>query len=134
MCKPSAFSRKLGDAVNSIWGSGSLSRNLAVTLSAISGQGQTSAGTNTLVKVDSHGVGGYDPVAIVMEGERVRRKFPQTVAAEAFIERRTNDENNWTIGYCSDDACAFGMLDLFLFYVDMCIHVKKTSTKCHQFV
>jgi hypothetical protein len=64
--------------VNSIWGSGSLLRNLAVTLSTISGQGQTSAETKTLVTVDSQGVGahGYDPVAFVMEGEPVRRKFP----------------------------------------------------------
>jgi hypothetical protein len=122
--------------VNSILGSGSLSRNLAVTLSAISGQGQTSAGTKTLVKADSHGVGahGHDPVAFVMEGKPIKRKFPRTLTTEAFIERRTNDENNWTIGYCSDDAGAIGMLTLFFFYVDMCIHVKKTSTKCHQFV
>ena len=74
--------------MNSIWGSGSLSRNPAVTLSAISGQGQTSAGTKTLVKVDSHGVGahGCDPVAFVIEGKPVKRKFPQTFTAEAFIE------------------------------------------------
>jgi hypothetical protein len=97
---------------------------------------QTSAGAKTLVKVDSHcvGVHGYDPVAFVMEGKPVKQKFPQTLTAEAFIEGRTNDENNWTIGYCSDDAGAIGMLALFLFFVDMCIHVKKTSTKCHQFV
>ncbi len=116
--------------MNSIRGSGSLSRNLAVTLSAVSVQGQTPAETKTLVKIDSQGVGahGYDPVDFVMEGKAIKGKFRQILTAEAFIERRTNGENNWTIGYCSDDASAIEILGLFCSTL-ICVYMSQT---CQQ--
>jgi hypothetical protein len=112
--------------VNSIWGSGSLFAQPGSHSECNQWAVQTSAGAKTLVKVDSHGVGahGYDPVAFVMEGEPVKQKFPQTLTAEAFIEGRTNDENNWTIGYCSDDAGAIGMLALFCSSL-ICVYMSR---------
>ena len=82
------------------------------------------------MKVDSQGVGahGYDPGDFVMEGEAIKGKFRQIRTAEAFIERRTNGENNWTIGYCSDEASAIGILGPFCSTL-ICVYM---STKCQQ--
>ena len=82
--------------MNSIRGSDSLSRNLAVTLSAVSVQGKRRWRPKLLVKVDFHSVGanGYDPVAFVMGGKAVKGKARQPLTAEAFIEIWTNGQNN----------------------------------------
>jgi len=79
-----------------------------------------------VLTVDAQSVGAlrYDPVAIVMKGKPVKREIPQNLIAEAFIERRTNDEHNWTIGYCSDDAGAFGMLALFCLPL-ICVYMSR---------
>ena len=120
-----------GYSVNSIWASDGLLRNLVVTLSAVGMQGQESAETKTsesrLVECRHTPI---RPAAFIMERKVVKEKSRHSVTAEAFIEKRTNGENNRTIGYCSDDAGAIGMLGLFFFYLDMCIHVKEMSTKC----
>jgi hypothetical protein len=76
----------------------------------------------------SVGANGYDPVAFVMGGKAVKGKAWQPLTAEAFIKIWTNGQNNWTIGYSSNDASAIGMLALFCSAL-ICMYM---STKCQE--
>jgi hypothetical protein len=118
--------------MNSIRGSGSLLRNPVVTLSPVGMRGKSrrrpGASVTPTPRVSEHSnrTGGLH-----YGKEGSKRKIATQCDGEAFIENGRTVKNNRTIGYCSDDAGAIGMLALFSFYVDMCIHVKEMSTKCH---